>query len=477
MKKTGFAILMAICLLSCNKENLESKLPVVKKLPVVNNLPVTVTVDESRPGYTIPETFEGLSYETSILAENPEYLNENNTVLIQLIKNLGPGVLRIGGNSSDLVKWTGGARTDATPAHSLTTSDIDRLSAFDKAIGWPVLFGLNLGSGDGAAAANEAGYVHKSLQNNLYAFQVGNEPDMYNDGPRHASYKYANYQQEWNDYFSAIRKKVSAASFAGPDVTPFNSRWITSFADKENKNIKLIDGHYYVTGPASIASINYNDILTQNPKLAGYLGALHTTVSKYNLPFRISECNSVFGGGKSGVSDVFASALWALDFMWDVADYKGQGVNFHGGGSFFVYTPIAAENGTFTARPVYYAMLAFKYGATGQSILPVKVNGAGYNISAHACVNADNSYSITLINKEIESSFAFTIQLSKTASNAQVARLIAPDIISATGTTFAGSTANPDGTFVPNITEQYSINQKSFVVIVPPGSAAIVTVR
>ena len=476
MKKTGFAILMAISLLSCNKENFEPK-PLVVKPPVVTNLPVTITVDESRPGYTIPQTFEGLSYETDILVEDPEYLNENNKVLIQLIKNLGPGILRIGGNSSDLVRWTGSARTAATPPHSLTTSDIDRLSAFDKAIGWPVLFGLNLGSGNVVTAENEAANVHKRLLGNLYAFQSGNEPDVFNLGPRSSKYNLNNYEQEWGSFFSAVTRVMPHAPFAGPDVTPFNSEWVKGFTSAESRHLKIIDGHYYVTGPATIPSINYSDILTQNIKLGAYLGVLHTTASKYGLPFRISECNSVYGGGKSGVSDVFASALWALDFMWEVAEYQGQGVNFHGGGSFFVYTPVADENGRFIARPEYYAMLAFKYGAAGQKILPVTFSDSRYNVSAHATISAGKTYSITLINKEVESSFAFTIQLGKTASNVRVARLTAPDITSATGTTFAGSMVNADGSFVPNITEQYNINQNSVVVIVPPATAAIVTVQ
>jgi len=476
MKKTWFAILMAISLLSCNKENLESKLPVVKKPTVVNYLPVTITLDESHPGYTIPATFEGLSYETPMLVDSPEFLNENNKVLIQLIKNLGQGILRIGGNSSDLIKWAGSASTAKTPANTLTTSEIDRLSAFDKAIGWPVLFGLNLGSGTAASAANEAAYVHKSLMNNLYALQSGNEPDVFDLRPGSSKYNYTDYQQEWGAYFSAIRKQVPSAPFAGPDITPFNNKWIISFAGDENKNIRLMDGHYYVTGPASISSISYNDILTQNTKLDAYLGTLHTESSKYHLPFRISECNSVFGGGKRGVSDVFASALWALDFMWEVAGYKGQGVNFHGGGNSFVYSPVTIENGAFIARPEYYAMLAFKYGAVGQTIIPVTVSRPEYNFSANACVSADSTYSITLVNKEVESSFAFTIQLSKTASTVQVARLTAPGIDSSTAS-FAGSTVNADGTFDPNITEQYNINQKSFVINVPAGSAAVVTVR
>jgi hypothetical protein len=476
MKNPGFAILMAAILLSCNKENLQSKLPVVPTRPVVNYLPVTITLDETHPGYKIPETFEGLSYETGLLVDSPEFLNENNKVLIQLIKNLGPGVLRIGGNSSDLIKWGWGPRTEKTPPRTLTTSDIDRLAAFDKAIAWPVVFGLNLGSGKAAEAANEAAYVQNSLQDKLYTLQIGNEPDVFKLGPRPAKYNYKAYQYEWGNYFSTIRKEAPGAPFGGPDVTPFNNEWITSFATNENKNIKLIDGHYYVTGPASLPSISYNDILSQNVKLSAYLGTMHTEASKYHVGFRVSECNSVFGGGKNGVSNVFASALWALDFMWEVSDYKGQGINFHGGGHSFFYSPITTENGSFIAKPEYYAMLAFKHGAVGQTILPVTFNHPEYNLKAHACVNADGAYSITLINKELKSSFAFTIQLSKTVSSVQVARLTAPGINSVS-TSFAGSTVNDDGSFSPNLTEQYTPNQNSFVINVPAGSAAVITIK
>jgi hypothetical protein len=477
MKKSWLIVLLAISLFSCKKENLASKLPAVKNLPVVNNLPITVYIDQERPGYTIPETFEGLSFETGLLVDSPGFLNEHNQVLIRLIKNLGAGVLRIGGNSSDIIKWTNGPRNANTPENSLTTTEIRHLTAFDKTIGWPVIFGLNLGEYDPSLAASEAVYVSKSLQNNLYALQSGNEPDVFSLGPRPHSYNYFSYHDDWRAYFNTVRKEFPDAPFAGPDVTPFNSTWINKFTANESKNINLVDGHYYDTGPASMPSIHYSDILSENTKLADYLGTLHLTSSKYHLPFRVSECNSVFGGGKSGVSNVFASALWALDFMWEVAEYKGQGVNFHGGGRRFFYSPVGADDGAFIAKPEYYAMLAFKYGAVGQTIVPVSISHAEYNVSAHACVSADSTWSVTLINKELKSSFAFTIKLNKTASTVQVARLQAPDITSATGTTFAGSLVNADGSFYPNITEQYSITQKSFVVNVPAGSAAVVTIR
>ena len=39
--------------------------------------------------------------------------------------------------------------------------------------------------------------------------------------------------------------------------------------------------------------------------------------------------NSVACGGKAGVSDTFASALWALDALFAVARSGADGVNLH----------------------------------------------------------------------------------------------------------------------------------------------------
>jgi hypothetical protein len=477
MSSKWLAVLLAFSLFSCGKGFINPNLPIVNNPSPVYYFPVTLTVDQEHPGYKIPSTFEGLSYETGLLAESPQFLNENNTILIQLIKNLGDGILRIGGNTSDKIRWTGNTRDANTPLNLLTPTDVDRLSAFSRATGWSVMFGLNLGCNNATEASSEARYIYKSLGYNLYAFQSGNEPDVFKLGPRSSKYKYNDYQQEWDTYLSAIKKAVPQSVFSGPDITPFNSDWIKSFAANKKKDIKLLDGHYYAAGPASDPSINYQNILTTHPKLAGYLASLNIESSKNHLPFRISECNSVYGGGKSGVSDIFASSLWALDFMWTVAENKGQGINFHGGGRFFVYTPIADENGVFTARPEYYAMLAFKYGGTGKTIIPVTSNESAYNLSVHACVSTDNSYLITLINKDAINNFSFNIQLSKTASTVKIDRLTAPAIDSKTKITFAGSTVNPDGTFVPASTEQYTVNQKNFVVKVHAGSAAVITIK
>ncbi len=466
--------LLLICYLSaCSKKQYNQ--PVLLNLPPANGSLINVTINQNQPGYVIPSTFQGLSYETAILAKTPKFLAATNTVLVQLIKNLGPGLLRVGGNSSDGTYWTSIPRNSKTGSDSLSKTDIDSIAAFATAINWPILFGLNLGSSTAAVAADEAAYVAKSFQNNLYAFQTGNEPDLfYNNGHRTASYNYAAYQTEWNSYFTSINNTVSQAAFAGPDIA-VHAQWVTSFADVENKNVKLIDGHYYRTGPSSDPSITYQTILAPATQLPAYLQTLNKASLKYNLPYRISECNSVYKGGKAGVSDVFASALWALDFMWIVAENNGQGVNFHGanGGA---YSPFIQQNGLTVPRPEYYAMLAFKYGSTNSNIVPATMSQTACNCSSYACINGAGTY-ITLINKEVATDISFNITTSKKNNTVSISRLAAPAITATTNITLGGSSVNENGTYTPVTAQLYTVAANSFIINVPAGSAAIVSAQ
>jgi hypothetical protein len=484
MKKFYIAIFIAISLVACRRENLT---------PVKNNTGkqtdtsysradtsyqniVTVAVDPTRPGNIISPAFEGLSFEAALLVQNPEYLNAGNSVFIQLIKNLGPGILRIGGGTSDKIAWTGSARNSSTPPNTLTTTDIDQLSAFSKLTGWPVLFGLNLGSYQVAASANEAAYIYNSFGSNLYAFQFGNEPNYFSaNGLRSGYYAVNDYLTDWDTYYTNIKPLTPQASFAGPDVVQ-GSDWISAFAGAENSKVKLIDGHYYLTGPATDPSITYQCLLPADAVLPIYLQGLYSAASKYGLPFRVTECNNIWGGGKAGVSDIFASALWALDFMWTMAENNGQGINFHDGEG-IIYSPLTMLAGSVVVHPEYYAMLAFRYASAGGTLIPAKTGATNFNCSAYACVKADNSYTVTLINREEKNNITFNIQVGVTASSIQIARLTAPSITSTANVTFAGSATNANGAFTPGATVLQTVNQKNFSVNIPAGSAAVVTIR
>ena len=73
-------------------------------------------------------------------------------------------------------------------------------------------------------------------------------------------------------------------------------------------------------------------LLNPNPKLVQEFEGMAQTKAEFGLPFRLAETNSCYHGGKRGVSDTFASALWGADLMYQLASAGGAGINFHGGG-------------------------------------------------------------------------------------------------------------------------------------------------
>jgi hypothetical protein len=52
---------------------------------------------------------------------------------------------------------------------------------------------------------------------------------------------------------------------------------------------------------------------------------------KVGARVRMTEGNTCYRGGKPGVSDAFAAALWAADYCLLLANNDYSGVNLHGG--------------------------------------------------------------------------------------------------------------------------------------------------
>jgi hypothetical protein len=468
MKKT---YLLGLCLLifSACKRNDPYPTP-----PPSGQTDGPLTLDINHPANAVPLNFEGLSFENWILSRNPEYLDPNNPIMVQLIKNLGPGVIRMGGNSSDETDWTGNGFNVDTHFDVLTPACIDRLRDFSRKTNWQIIFGLNLGHNNINASIDETKYLYGQLGASLYALQIGNEPDYFKLGYRPLNYSELDYQNEWNTSFAAIRAVVPQAQFAGPDVSN-NLGWAQKFAANNSDKIILFDAHYYNDGPATSSHINSQTILSNDDTLIPYLRELDNASKLRGLSYRITETNSIWGGGKAGVSDAFAGTLWALDLMWSIAGNNGQGINFHGGE--LVYSPIAVtSNGQCTAKAVYYAMLAFKYGASGGRIIPVDIADKSSNYNAYAC-SANGGYTMTIINKEQKKDISLTVNAGKTVGSIDIMRLTAPTVSSTTGITFAGAAVQSDGSFSPSNQEQSQINKSSFVVKVPAASAVVVVIR
>jgi hypothetical protein len=134
----------------------------------------SITVSSNTAGVICPR-FAGLSYD-KLSMTLPRFTLEN-AELIGMFRTLGRSLLRIGGNSVDLMHWTpdGAGQTSG----QIAPSDIDALAAFLDATGWTALYSVNLATSTPAAAAAEAAYAAKSLGSSLYGIEFGNEPNQY----------------------------------------------------------------------------------------------------------------------------------------------------------------------------------------------------------------------------------------------------------------------------------------------------------
>jgi hypothetical protein len=97
-------------------------------------------------------------------------------------------------------------------------------------------------------------------------------------------------------------------------------------------------------------------LLAGNARIAAETRQVEAVARAHGRVYRMTEGNSCYRGGKPGMSDAFAAALWAGDYMLELASLGCAGVNLHGGGSGYLtaglgdHTP--GMEGTKTAQTV-----------------------------------------------------------------------------------------------------------------------------
>jgi hypothetical protein len=379
--------------------------------PSSKPISATLTIDESETLGTIPSDFIGLSYESAQLA-NPAFFSAENTALTALFNELcDQGVLRLGGGTSEFTAFTTEEPTAPPPFDSvgpdnsknvksdtpITPKALRNLRAFLDAASWRCLYGLNLGRGPVARAAEEAEYVQQILGPRLIAFQLGNEPDAWRNRYRPATWSYPDYWKEWSAAHAAIVARVPNAKFAGPDVSN-KVAYVTGFAEDVKKSapdVVLLTSHYYAMGPAGAPGMTIDRLLSPDPKLESDLQTIMDAAHAAGLPYRMSEGNSCWNGGQPGVSDTLASALWVADVMLHFAWHGCAGVNLHGGGNGF-YTPIAGSLAEgFTRRPEFFGMEFIK-PFLGATPIQSRLDCPNDRVRAYAAQTTGNTFLLVL---------------------------------------------------------------------------------
>jgi hypothetical protein len=450
-----------------------------------------VVLDPSRTGPEIPEDFVGLSYEKTILAQ-PGVFTPGNAVLQRLLVQLGKGNLRMGAGAVESTGWTRQPRSSSTGDRVVTADDLDSFYAFVKATGWNVVHAVNLRSSNPGIAADEAQYAAMKAGSSLVAFEIGNEPDL---KPGDTRYAVEDYIREFRAFASAIRERVPGARFVGPGATCFPSRdlqfltrgvdeWAVPFAGELGKEIVQLTQHIHVVGQpyqtepeeSFVASIPTLLSSVSRNRYTGVLEKLVKAAEKAGIPYRINETNSCYHGGKEGVSNTFASALWGADYLFTLASYGASGVNLHAGTQF--YTPIETrETNQSLARPLYYGLLLFRMCAHGRLIPANVVSGPKLEVSTYATLARDGSVAVAIINREQAKDVTVQLDASRYFKEGRLLRLEAPSLSATSGVTLGGAPVSPDGSWKPASNQTLSREDRFFLIHVPASSAAVVNLQ
>ena len=458
---------------------------------------VFVTANPANVGAVIPSNFMGLSFDPFTLQVTANQNKVPPTSLVSVMKSLGAGVVRI--NAGDYCHtsgeswWTAGTRdTRSDGCTVLTGADFDRLFQICGAANWTVIVGVNLAAALPDTFAAEAAFIQARGGSLLTAIEIGNEPDIYPvNGIRAKSYNFAAYGVELSAFLAAMQRRAPGVPIAAPS-TAFDTAWLRQTIAQNPSRFALATQHRYATGQdpgLSVGAFNYASIPhllsdTLRKDVRAFFKDVVASVKPSSLPTRLTELNTANFGGKVGVSDVFASALWALDHIFLAAEAGLAGVHIYAGCYFdscqHIYSPFTiASDGTLAARPLLYGMLAFQDAGKGQVVNLTTTNSRQWNFSAHGAVTAaDGTVRLAFVNDD---TVAVPVRVVvPSAMTVTVRRLVTSATISplsdSTNVTYAGAKVTTAGAFAPAASEAITPTAGAFVVNVPAASGAIVIV-
>lgn len=489
-----------------------SSLPSAAQTPLA-----TVNVQNQSLGRRIPKDFVGFSLEVSTAGQGLQSFSPGgkpapaaarqalyalgtpsapNQGFFQFMRNLGPGILRLGGNSMDNTCWTPAAAPHPDWCQGqLTTADFRLYSEAAKAAGWRLIVGLNLKQNSSPWTLQEVtqGIAKEISPAQVLGLEIGNEPDLFDRGvARPKTYSPADQVKEFLAYAKAFQQNAVARRY--PVIGPAtccqwrNPRDLGTFMDGVGpSNLKLVTVHEYPRTVCNGHQVTIEELLS--PELmTRYNDAARTWVAaaqQRKLPIALAETNSASCGGMPGVSNAFASTLWGLDWLFSNAEDGFTSVNFHisyrpGGSS---YNPIdtyhsAAAAYDNIARPLYYAMYLFAHSASGRHLLPATTQSTA-NVRAYATSECPTcAVSVVVLNKELSASGRVRVHLATPAAAASLLLLKASDLNSQAGSvTYGGRQFDRNGHLAaPHTTLVRPDKNGDYDFELPHAAAALLTI-
>ncbi|MBV8998563.1 MAG: hypothetical protein JO304_05860 [Solirubrobacterales bacterium] len=445
--------------------------------------------------------FVGLSFEYwAIPAYVGLHRGQIDPVFIQLIRNLtggDPPVLRIGGNSTDGTWWPRrGLSPPAGVGYSLTRRWVAATRRMAVLLGARLILGINLEADSAAVAATEAKALLAGVgRRHIEALELGNEPELYATFDwgatgipgRPKGYGYTAFDRD----FTRIARALPRVPLAGPSAGAV--RWFGKVGRflSHQPRVTVATVHRYplqvcFVTPSSPLYPSIPHLLsawstrTLAEAVAGPVKAAHA----HGVPLRVDEMNTV-SCGDTQVPDItrsFASALWGLDALFQMADVGVDGVNIHSyPGATYELFRFARVHGRWRAvvSPDYYGLLMFARAAPAGSRLLKVSRPARSPLKVWATRAPDHKLRVVVIN-EGAGAARVAVRGAGLKRTGALERLIAPSLLSEQGITLAGqSFGSWTGSGVPaGRRRAFAVapDRGKYVFSVPAASAAMLTV-
>ncbi len=465
--------------------------------PAIGQAAVTVLPDAAGP--IVPRSYLGLSTEYWALPVFERRMRLMQAVLSMLrVPGDGPLVLRVGGDSADHSFWNPRLLRMPTWAFALTPAWLQRTSVLVNSSGARLILDLNLVTDSPATAAEWARAAMNGLPlHSISSFEIGNEPDIYSrwfwravisagairDAVLPRDLTAASYTQDFRRYAGSLSRVAPAVPLAGPAVANpvAHERWFPALIAGARQSLGFVSAHRYpYSACAPPGSRIYPTIarLLSETASAGIAGTLRRPVvlaHRAGLRFRLTELNSVTCGGRVGVSNAFATALWAPDALFELLRTGVDGINLHVR-SDAVNAPFTLTGHGLGARPLLYGLIAFAQtlGTDPQRLVPARVLAApSVHLKAWAVRDASNGLHVLLIDKGTRP-VTVTLRIEASA-RASLQRLLAPSAAARSGVTLGGRRLGRDGRWFGRAqTETITPGPGGYTVTLPRQSAALI---
>lgn len=441
-------------------------------------------------GRPLPARFFGLSIEAMDIPALARDANQGN--LVNLLRSLGPGVLRLGAFSGDhFVAWSKDGSSHPSWAQAVVTADdLAGIAALARKTNWKIILEVSLAHFDPESAAQEADIAFNDLGPYLMGIEIGNEPNGYN--PRWSiDYYLAHYRQ----YLQAIHHANPKIPIVGPDVitgslpTPNSLGWIKRYLDTFRPSI--VTQHYYPLTDCGGLHPTISELLS--PGVAAHTRtALREFVSiarSHHLGLRLDETNNISCDGQPGTSNTFAAALWFLNYFQDIYTAGASGINLHDYGDLLGfrptrtisctgYSPLCAPNesaynaGIWRAQPEWYGLLLASRLVGARKI---KINGKRLppylTVSGWLMPNGDLSVLLLDPGRSVK----VGLNVGKAWSDGHALNLTAKSLSSTSGIRLGGTGVTKNGSWTPNLSPLVRVNHGRAEVRLRPHSATLVT--